>query len=260
MVVFVLVGVPSVILSAVLVTLVFLDGPPFDWWTFAEAAGRVGTGTLYEWGAASPGGEPYTYRYSPLFAVVMMPFTALGIEAWRLLHLFALALLPWRMTLITLAFAPFWYDVLHGNVLTFGFVLAFGALRGSRWATLAYFALCVLVPRPLMLPVAAWIIWQRREWRLPAVGFALVGLATLLYPGFASALLRSGNVASIDNIGPSALIGWAWVPIGVVLGVLLTWRGRVGLASLVVSPYILPYSGVMVLLELRSVSRGWWRS
>jgi hypothetical protein len=57
-------------------------------------------------------------------------------------------------------------------------------------------------------------------------------------------------VESIDNLGPSALIGWAWVPIGLALGAWLTWKGRLGLASLAVSPYVLPYYLVMILLEL----------
>lgn len=42
----------------------------------------------------------------------------------------------------------------------------------------------------------------------------------------------------------------AWVPIGLALGAWLTWKGRLGLASLAVSPYVLPYYLVMALLEL----------
>jgi hypothetical protein len=246
----VLLAVPSIILSGVLIALLFLDGEPFDWWTFSEAASRFGTGTLYDWGQPSPGGEPYGYRYGPLYAALMAPFSVLGLGVWRLLHVAVLAFLPWRIALVVLIFPPFWYDVLHGNVVTFVFVAGWLALNGSRWGTLAYFALLVMVPRPLMLPVAAWIVWQRPEWRLPAMGFALVGLAQLAYPGFLPALLRSGGVESIDNLGPSALIGWAWVPIGLALGAWLTWKGRLGLAALAVSPYVLPYYLVIGLLEL----------
>ena len=51
------------------------------------------------------------------------------------------------------------------------------------------------------------------------------------------------------NYGPSRFIGLLWIPIGVALAVLLTWRGRLGLASLAISPYWLPYYFLMLLLE-----------
>ena len=225
--------VPSVILSAVLIAVMLTDpSVPFDYWTFTHA-----DEWWYRWGVES-NGEPYSYRYSPLFALAFPEW--LGLWGWRALHLAVLFLLPWRLALLTLVFAPFWYDVLHGNVMTFVLVAGWHALHGSRLGTAAYFALLVLVPRPLMLPLAAWIVWHRREWRIPAIGFALVGVLTLLWPGYLDALLRSG-MASTDNIGPSALIGAWWIPLGLALGAWLTWRGRLGLAGLAVSPYVLPY-------------------
>lgn len=246
----VLVGVPSIIVSAVLISLLFLDGESFDWWTFEIAASRS-PATIYEWGLPSPyAGEPYSYRYGPLFAYLMTPITALGLWVWRLLHLAALLLLPRRLALITLVFAPFWYDVLNANVMTFVFVAAWFAIQGNRWGTLAFFALLVMVPRPLMLPIAAWIVWQRPEWRLPAAGFAVIGLLTLAWPGFLPALVNSGELAAIsDKLWEPGL--W-WFAIGLPLAGWLTWKGRVGLASLAVSPYILPHYFLMLLLELRN--------
>jgi hypothetical protein len=55
---------------------------------------------------------------------------------------------------------------------------------------------------------------------------------------------------SIIDIGPSLVLGAWWVPIGIILAVILTWRGRLGLASLAASPYWLPYYPAMLLLEL----------
>jgi hypothetical protein len=245
-----LVAVPYLILSAVIVALLFLDGEPFDWWTFEQAAGRVWDGALYQWGAASPYGseQPYAYRYGPLYAALMAPFTVLGLGLWRVLHVVVLAFLPWRVALIVLIFPPFWFDVQHGNVLTFAFVAGWLALNGNRWGTLAYFALLVMVPRPLMLPVAAWIVWQRPAWRLPALGFAMVGLAQLAYPGFIGALVRSAGASDVHGVLWSLPLF-----VGLPLGAWLTRKGRLGLASLAVSPYVLPYYGVMLLLELLDV-------
>ena len=53
------------------------------------------------------------------------------------------------------------------------------------------------------------------------------------------------------DVGPARIIGAVWVPCGVALAALLTWKGRLGLASLAASPYWVPYYGVMLrLLEL----------
>jgi hypothetical protein len=235
---------PSLILSAVLVAVMLTDrSVPFDYWSFSHA-----DEWWYRWGVESHG-EPYSFRYSPLFAVLFPEW--LGLWGWRALHVLALLALPRKLALVTLAFAPFWYDVLHGNVMTFALVFGYLALSGSRWATWAYFGLLVLVPRPLMLPLAAWLVWKRPETRIPAAVAVLVGLGTLLWPGYLDALLRSGGVTSIDNLSPSALIGWAWVPIGLILGAWLTWKGRVGLAALAASPYVLPYYLLALGWELR---------
>jgi hypothetical protein len=51
------------------------------------------------------------------------------------------------------------------------------------------------------------------------------------------------------NFGPSQFIGLAWVPIGIGLAAWLTWRNRLGLASLAISPYWLPYYFLVLLLE-----------
>lgn len=41
-----------------------------------------------------------------------------------------------------------------------------------------------------------------------------------------------------------------WVPIGLALAAWLTWKGRLGYASLAASPYWLPYYLLFALLEL----------
>jgi hypothetical protein len=77
-------------------------------------------------------------------------------------------------------------------------------------------------------------------------------------PEWISALLTvETEFASDFNFGPSHYIGPAWVPIGIGLAAWLTWRNRLGLASLAVSPYWLPYYFLMLLLEFGSISRPW---
>lgn len=246
-----------VVLSAVLYIALW-PNPVFDWWLIGQAHERIGTGTMYEWEAPNyvNNSAAYLYRYSPLLPYLMTPFLWSGLLVWRLIHFAALLLLPRRVALLVLISGPFWYDVASGNVLTFGFVLAWLALDGKRWAMVGYFALVLLIPRPLMLPVAAWLIWQRPKSRLPAAVAGMVMLALTAATGdmlgWLGALRQGGDlIGTWFDWGPSHVIGTWWLLIGLPLGAWLTWTGRLGLASLAVSPYLLPYYFIMALLELR---------
>ena len=225
---------------------------PFDWIQFELATQKLDGSNLYVW--EYRGSFEYSYRYSPLFAYVMVPFVALGLTIWRVLHLAVLLFLPWRVVLFTLIAWPFWEDVNHGNVMTFAFVFGWLAIAGSRWATGAYFALALLVPRPLMLPLVVWLLWRRPEWRMPVVAmtvaFAGLTVATGEAGAFTQALLRSDDMLVFArNFGPSRWLGLWWLVIGIPLAGWLIWKNRVGWASLAVSPYLLPYHFLMALLE-----------
>jgi hypothetical protein len=222
-----------------------------DWVQYVEAAERLNGSDLY---AVT---DSYAYRYSPLLAAVFGLLAPLGMIGWQLLHLVAAAALPsWPLRIATLLSWPFWYDVETGNVMVFILLAAAWALRGSRLATGSYLILSILVPRPLMLPVAAWVLWKRPEWRLPfAAAFLAHTLAVLAIgwgPEWVGTIVAAGRDASLpSNVGPSRLIGTLpWLAIGLPLAALLTWRGRVGLASIAASPYWLPYYLIMPLLEL----------
>lgn len=230
----------------------------FDWWLFGEASSRIGTGTMYDWGLPGQFGDVYDYRYSPLFAYLVTPFTWWGIWLWRGLHLAALLLLPRRLALLVLLAWPFWLDVANANVMTFAVVLGFLALRGNRVAMLAYVALALLVPRPLYVPLLAWLAWRRPDWRLPMIAVVVAyGFLTLLTGEalpFLASLTRGTELIGLDyNWGPSALIGPAWLLLGVPLAAWLTWRGRVGWAGLAISPHVLPYYLLVLLWELRGL-------
>ena len=230
-----------------------------DWVVLTTAADRVSAG-LDPYGFAFGDGS---FRWSPLVAWLFVPLGYIGPLAWRLLHLAALLLIPSRRLAIVVVLSwPFWFDVATGNVMTFVFVTATLALRGHRAAAIAALALTILVPRPLMIPLAAWLLWKQPGlWRW---GLALVvlHLGALLVTGWGGEwVARLASVAPDQigipfDVGPARLIGGLWVPIGLALAIILTLRGRVGWASLAASPYWLPYYLFMPLLEL---DRSSWR-
>ena len=150
---------------------------------------------------------------------------------------------------------PFFFDVSSGNLMVFVLLAGTWAIRGNRVAIAAYLLLAVLIPRPLTLPLAAWLLWKRPAWRLPAALVVLGVMASTAALGYGSAwadaLTRSaGDVRNVFNLGPTGFIGPAWLLVGIPLGVWLTFRGRLGWASLAISPYLLPYYYLMLGLEV----------
>jgi hypothetical protein len=145
--------------------------------------------------------------------------------------------------------------------MAFILLAAAWALRGSRIATGIYLVLVFLVPRPLMLPVAAWLLWKRTEWRGPFVAAFALHAVAVIATGWAGpwlgTLVAAGADASLpSNVGPGRLIGTLpWILIGLPLAAYLTWRGRLGFASIAASPYWLPYYLIMPLLELVNARR-----
>ncbi len=227
-------------------------GSDVDFAMFARAADLIRAGV-------SPFaiGHEYAFRWSPIAAYALIPLTALGIWAWRAAQLAAALTLPdRRMTFVVLVSWPFWFDFQLGNVLTFAVWLAAWALAGRRWAAYGYLALCLLVPRPLMAPVALWLLWKRPELRPPVVAMAIVSVAAAAATGLLPAWLdilraSTGELPNDYNIAPSRWIGSVWIVVGLPLAALAMWRGRLGLASLLASPYLLPYYLLFGVLELR---------
>ena len=264
---------PRVLLAVVAATLLVLlnfylftltdwtmlrGGSGADWTIFGEAGRRA-----VEGGALYAVEDNYAFRYSPVLAYLFWAIVPMGALAWRVLHVAAvgaLALHDRRLALVTILSWPFWFDVEAGNLMTFVFVLAAFALAGRRWAIAAYLVAAVLVPRPLMLPIAIWLLWQHREWRWPFAALFVVHALVVAVTGWGPAWIgslaaSSAEIESVLNFGPSRLIGWWWIPIGLTAAIILTWRGRLGWASLAASPYWLPYYFLMPLLELRRESR-----
>ncbi len=213
---------------------------------------------------SSIGRDPFAvpgFRWSPLAAYLLIPVVLIGLTGWRVAHLALLVLLrDWRLVSVTLVAWPFWYDVRLGSTFFVAYILAAAALGGSRWASVAYLGLFLVMPRPLMLPVAAWLLWQRpRLLRLAALGLlfelGLLAATHELLPWVYALVESTGEIANPTNIGPSACVGSAWLILGVPLAIWLTWKGRLGLASLAASPYWLPYYLLFALLELVPIRR-----
>jgi len=111
-----------------------------------------------------------------------------------------------------------------------------------------------------MLPIAVWLVWKEPWLRWVALLLVVASGLALLMTGWGSEwIARLVEVAPQEvgvrfDVGPSRLIGNWWIPIGLVLAAILTWRGRLGWASLAACPYWLPYYLMMPLLEIR----GWY--
>jgi hypothetical protein len=243
-------GIPNLAAAIATIKTLLTDGYAFDWTNFLRAADRFPDASIYDFSGQ------YAFRYSPLAAGLFGVLAPLGLTVWRLAHLATLAFLrDSRLIVLVLISYPFWFDVETGNVMTFVAVAGVTALRGGRIGTGVYLALFLLVPRPLALPLAAWLLWKRPGWRLPFAAMFAVQAAVVAALGLAGpwlgALLGSSSEFHADlNLGPTAVIGAWWLLLAVPLAVWLTWRGRLGLASMAASPYWLPYYFLMLLLEL----------
>ncbi len=231
---------------AALVTIPVVREGATDFETFRAAGDLIAAGR-------SPFLEPPQYRWSPLAAYFFtLPLT---LPVWWALHFAAVALLrDWKLIALVATSWPFWFEIDVGNAVTFTAVAGYFALRGSRAGELAWFALALLVPRPLVIPLTVWLLWKRPHTRLPALVLLIASIAGAALTGYggewvARLLESGGDVANFWNLAPSRFIGYLWWPAAFALGAWFTLRGRLGLASLAISPYILPYYGLMLLLE-----------
>jgi hypothetical protein len=210
-------------------------------------------------------GNPYDtpgYRWSPVAAWVLTALVPLGLPIWQVAHLAVLALLrPYWMAFVVLAWWAFWHDVMNGNLMTFVFVAGWLALRGNRAGTYASYALVVLMPRPLLLPLTAWLLYRQADTR---VGFALIFAAhfgLVVLSGYSvdwvQRLLETAGPEMMHpwNWLPSQWIGIAWLPFGLVLAAALTSLGWVGAASILAAPYVFPYYWMVVLWDVPRVLR-----
>ncbi len=145
-----------------------------DWQAFTRLEDALAEGSVYDViGDATP------FVWSPVMAIVMSGVAWVGYWPWLIAHVAALlALRNLRLILLALGSWAFWFDAAQGNTLVFSFILGVLALRGSHVAGIGYLGLLLLMPRPLMLPLAVWLVWKRVNLRAPLIG--LLGIHVVL--------------------------------------------------------------------------------
>ena len=233
---------------------------PHDWGVFEQLQQRLADGSLY---VHEPG---YNFVWSPAAAwILAYGAVPLGFYAWFVLHAVSLALLRDRL-LITLAVCslPLWIDAGLGNTVAFAFVAGVLALRGSRLGELAFLAFFVLIPRPVTLPLALWLLWRQPRTRLPFAAIAAVVVLTAIASGHALdwlgavASLTAEHASGAANAGPTRLLGMWWMLVGVPLAIWLAAHRRFGLAGLAITPYLFPQYLLVALWDVvkhQSVAR-----
>lgn len=228
---------------------------PNDWQVWTWIPGWMAEGTLYDqshWIVWSP---PMNW----LLAFIVVP---LGYAVWWAAHLLSLLTLERSLVLLAVLSVPFWSDAMNGQTVTFQMVAGALALRGHRAGQVAFLALAVLIPRPLVVPLLAWLLWREPWTRLLflGMGIAVVGAAFLsgdLAPWLGNMLaIGRDNYGHFANLSPTKFVGAYWLLIGLPLAAWLTTRKRFGLAGLAMSPYILPAYLLVLLWEWSPSSSG----
>jgi hypothetical protein len=217
-----------------------------DWALWRALPDALASGTLYDTATEAP------FVWSPVAAWVMAIVPSM-FWPWLILHFVAILFLrDWRMIALVLLSWGFWTSTASGHPFIFIFVAGALALRGSTLAGLAYLALTLLMPRPVQIPLALWLLWTMPTLRWPFVGMFAVHAVVVLLTGYAWDWVGTvvGHALPTGNWGPSAVIGLWGLAIGLPLGIWLGWRGHVGFAGLAVSPYWLPEYLMMSLLDL----------
>ena len=223
----------------------FLGWPAVDWTVYQGAAAVGWKPELYSELTGVSACDACYYRYSPAAVPLFALLAPMGETAWRLLHVLALPLLGWQLAITVALSWPFWADVASGNLLTFVLIASVAAIRGNRLGIGAVFVLALLMPRPVILPLVAWLLWNRPEWRRPFVGlFAIHALVVLLSgvgANWIEALLAEAMETEVFNVAPSFWFGGWWLLIGIPLAVWLWFKDHPGAAGLAMSPYLMPY-------------------
>lgn len=206
-----------------------------DWQLWTNLPGAIERGAIYDIG-------PLPFVWSVPAAYLMAGVSFLGYWPWFALHFAAVGLL-WRTPLLAVLMAaswPLWVDAAEGNTFAFIAVVGVLAVNGSRAGGIAYLVLCALIPRPVQLPLALWLVWSRPDLRIPALAAGAVVLAASIgQVGEWAHAVRAYEPPF--NMSPTHFFGPAWWVVGLPLAAWLSWRGKLGLAGLAISPYVMPY-------------------
>lgn len=223
------------------------------------------------WPLESWGSHVYDHpwRYSPLLIPVVALIVVGGPWVLGGAHLLGVALLArlgdWTVWLVAFS-AFFWVDLVVGNIFTFVAVAAAFAVAGSRTGSMVYLALTLLMPRPVQIPLAVWLVWRRPELRAPFALILVVQAVGVIASGLAGqwlgSLLGSTSLTFEPfSLGPGRIFGLWWAVVGIPAAALMIWRGSASvaaLAGLVASPFLLPQyllMGVIAIPPLVALGR-----
>ena len=257
---------------------------------FQQAADRAlnNPATLYDWS------DTYTFRYTPIGALLFTPLVPLSADAaawaWLVVKLAVLALTAfwysdrWTggqrigVVLLVLAFPPIVHDLVIGNVST---ITVLALLAVARWQDprggVAIGLLTVLMPKPHLIPVLAYLAFRRpRDFAAAALTMGAGVLIGLLIFGvdpwlaFFDTLREPLERTFTANLGWSGLLGPVGVVIGVAIGVVVFVVGvRMGgargyglsiLAGILAGPYTFIHylSGSLIAIEPTLRTRPRW--
>lgn len=221
-----------------------------DWTLWSALPTSIAQGHMYDTGPTEA-----HFVWSPIAGYAMAWITQwIGYWPWLALHVVVVFLLrDWRLIGLVLISWGFWIDATAGNTWTFAFVAGALALRGSRVAAVVFLGMLFLMPRPIALPLAVWILWTMPEVRWPAITLFAWHALGVLASGYGVEWMESmrGTADIIGNLSPTALVGWPWLLVGIPLGAYLALRGYLGWAGMAISPYLLPAYLLTPLWDLR---------
>ena len=222
-----------------------------DWAIWKELPDALSDGRLYHLQTDVP------FVWSPVVAPVMALVGLTGFWPQAVLQVSLVALLRDRlMILLVLSSFLFWPAVAGGNPLfTLTLVAAIGAFRGSHGWSLGFLVLATLIPRPLTMPLAVWLLWRRSRLRWPFAGLLAAHAAVVAATGYigpwAEIMRDLAAAMPAGSWGTEALAG-TWMLVRVPLGVWLTYRNHPGWGGLLVSPYILSGYLLFPIIEMRT--------
>ena len=224
-----------------------------DWRLWQSLPNRLANGTAY---VPAQGLPPFVW--SPVAAWFMSVIAIIGYWPWVVAHIAVLRFLRSPMLiLVTASSWAFWWDMASAHAMTFVLVSGIAAMRGGRFGALAYLGLLLLMPRPVQVPLAVWLLWQDRSLWRPFAIMIFVHFAVVIASGLGPAwIVASVAYTASDGlgIGPTRLFGVSWLIIGLIAASWLTWRGRPGWAGVMITPYLLPQYLLMPLVDWRAAA------
>lgn len=216
--------------------------PDWELWT------ALGDGPIYDTNTVAP------FVWSPVAGWIMSLVPVIGYWPWVALQVGSVLLVrDWRFTALMVVSLGFWDQLAGGNTMIFVVVAGVLAVRGSRPAAVVSLALLLLMPRPLQVPLAVWLLWTMPDIRWPAAVLFVLHAGIVFATGLTSEWIENvlAHGAPLGNYGPSAQIGTLpWLAVGIPLAIWLTLKGRVGWAGLALSPYWLVGYLLMPIVDL----------